>query len=393
MAVFLMLSTLSGVLEVGVVLMVWAAGGKLWEPLAFAAMYQLGNLLFLPEKCSRKKLLAAETAAVILAVAGLWRESAVVSAVQVFLSSLCIQAVRAERKTACPAWLKRTFRIGGFALAPLLAVCGQAALLVCAVLPFLATLAERGGRETERKVQESKEGIQELKKKKQESEDGEPEKEMQMPEQKAQESEREAQMAGYLCAAVRKNGRKRYFSVMIFHQMHYFVYTYVILLTAVFLTGSMAKAVALYALTWVVYLIPQWAVERSGFSRPVAVFFVCHIGLAVMMGALAAAFWTGNVWLGLAAWMLTGLGGGSVFCIPCLVPEGVYEITASENIGHFLGTVLAAAVAALAGEKTGMVTAGLSCIFVLLAVVAAAVSRTKRAGMCREPAERKRQNR
>lgn len=51
--------------------------------------------------------------------------------IQVMAASMCIQMARAAQKNNCPAWLKRSFRIGGFVLSPVMALWPAATLSVC----------------------------------------------------------------------------------------------------------------------------------------------------------------------------------------------------------------------------------------------------------------------
>lgn len=356
MHTFLLLSLLSGMLELGTVLLAYMDGLPVWAILSMALMYQLGNLLCFPGKHRPDLAVWLSLANLGLYGAGLWLENMppssvwsiptflCVRAVQVALSSLCIQTMRTGRKSACPTWLKRTFRIAGFVLAPLMVLFPHAGMLLCICLPLAASLSER------------------------------------------KTSDKDS--APPQAQAVSPKGLS---AVMIFHQMHYFAYTYIMPLVAAELTKSIYAAAALYGLTWVVYLLPQWFAERQKNPDPQLFFFVCHAWLSLTMGMLAAAFSLGRIRLGFAAWMLTGLGGGSVFCIKSLTPRsGLHNMTLSENIGHFLGTAAAVLIAlAMRNEPgnpltakngPGAMLAGLSCALVLLTLGAAAEHRSKHPG-------------
>ncbi len=321
MGMFLMLSMLSGVLEIGVVLYGFTAGMPVGTVLAMAAMYQLGNLLCLPGRIRPFWTGVIGTLNLCLSVANLYWKQPVVMAGLIALSSFGIQMARAGQKAACPTWLKRLFRIGGFLLAPLMTVCPGLLMVFCAGLPLAAVLCRY---KTGTSVGKEKAG-------------------------------------------------KTLSAVMVFHQMHYFVYTYGLLLYLLGLTGNPKLCAVWFAWTWVVYLLPGWIAERGRRYRPKTLFFVCHSFLAVLMGILTAAVWTDQVRTGFWAWMLTGLGGGSVFCIRRLtVREETCNMTLSENIGHFAGTLVSAGVSFAAGEKAMPVLTALSGIFVCMALAAAA---------------------
>lgn len=350
MKIFLSLSLLSGMLELGAVLWAFTEGLPIWAVLSMALMYQLGNLLCIPGKTRPRLAVWLGLANLALYGAGLWMEntaftpvwplppSLCLRALQIALSSLCIQTVRGEYKAACPTWLKRTFRIAGFVLAPLMVSFPHAGMLLCILLPLGAALSESKAPAPAEPVRDS------------------------------------------------SPAPKGLSATMILHQMHYFVYTYIMPLTVAALTDSIYAAAALYGLTWVVYLLPQRLEKRLTDRLYRTLFFLlCHGALALTMLLLNEAFSLGNIRLGLAAWLLTGLGGGSVFCIKYLTPlSQKRNMPLSENIGHFLGTAAAVLIALNMSkgpedlQSLLMGAAGLgatltiySCIFVMLTLLTA----------------------
>lgn len=321
MATFLLFSFLSGVLELGTVLRYFNEGAPLWKILLMVSMYQLGNLLFLPDRLRPFSARGLGMANGMISVACLYCSSLLLQAFGIVLASLCIQIVRAEHKENCPTWVKRTFRIGGFFVSPLMICYGQASMII---ISFLAAAMIVTGNE----------GMEQKK----------------------------------------RPANQRLSYVMIFHQMHYFIYTYIMPLTVIYLTRSIFLSVFLYVLTWLVYLLPEWVVKKRTWYDAKRIFFICHLFLGVTMAVLSTAFLSENIWAGLCAWMLTGVGGGSVFCIRELTEaDAVCNITLSENIGHFLGTILAAAVAATVTDRVGMTLTGISCIFVCMTLAAAVI--------------------
>lgn len=346
MNAFLLLSLLSGMLELGTVLAAFTEGLPMYIVLSLALMYQLGNLLCIPGKRRPKLSVWLSLANLALLGAGLWLEHAGPMAIrpfspslwvrglQVALSSLCIQTLRGEHKAACPTWLKRVFRIAGFLLAPLMVSFPHAGMLLCVLVPLGIAL-----------------------------------------------SGRKSPAAGPAPSQDSAPAPKGLSAIMILHQMHYFAYTYVMPLVAIELTHSPYAAAALYGLTWVVYLLPQWFSKRLKYRfDPMIFFFVCHAWLALTMILLSGAFLLGSIPLGLSAWMLTGLGGGSVFCIKDLTPlSRSRNMTLSENLGHFLGTATAVLVATTMSKDSGIPLAAtdglgitltrLSSILVLLTLI------------------------
>lgn len=357
MFLFLLLSLLSGVLEIGVILRVYAAGKPMWEILLMGSMYQLGNLLFFPGKIKWYLLQALGILNVCLGLVNLYWDNSVILALQVVLSSLGIQAARAWQKGSCPTWLKRMFRIGGFLLAPLMTIYPREMMLLCAILPLGAVMGSREGRDVAEEAilgkTISQEGVS------RETIPGET-------------ASRETTPGEAISRRVTTG--KGVSVTMIFHQMHYFVYTYSMLLAVLGLTHNPYLGAALYALTWVVYLLPGLAADKKKEYNPRILFLIGHLLLAVVMGGLTAAFLTGNLTMGFWAWMLTGLGGGSVFCIGRLTEKDrTCNMTLSENIGHFAGALVPVLVSLAAGPKMYALLTALSGLFVCMALTSAVV--------------------
>ena len=138
MVQFLTLSLLSGALELGSLF--YALEAQAPVPLLFPLAYQLGNLLFFPVYVTPRRARGLCILGLALATPGI---------PDLFLpallaASLCVQAARAEQKSACPTWLKRTFRIGGFLFSPLTAIL-PGLIMACCLLTAWAALPRRRG--------------------------------------------------------------------------------------------------------------------------------------------------------------------------------------------------------------------------------------------------------
>ena len=130
----------------------------------------------------------------------------------------------------------------------------------------------------------------------------------------------------------------------------------------------------MFALTWVVYLMPQVIAGRFTGVNPRKLFFSCHSFLALTMGVLCIADACGNVPLMFAAWMLSGLGGGSVFCIKSLTPACQRtDLTFSENVGHVAGVLAAILILTVFPSADVPMLTGASCIFVCLTLMSAVI--------------------
>ena len=321
MTTFLLFSFLSGVLELGTVLRYFNEGYPLWNIFLMASMYQLGNLLFLPERLQPSLARGLGMVNGIVSVVCMYSGNLFPEAFGIVLTSLCIQIVRAEHKENCPTWIKRTFRIGGFLFSPVMVFYGPAVMVIISILAAVLIVTGNDGTVQKRRT---------------------------------------------------KNRTISF--VMVYHQIHYFIYTYIMPLTVIYLTKNIYMSVFLYVLTWLVYLLPEWVLKKNARYDAKRIFFICHLLLGVLMAVLSMSFLTENIWAGLCAWMLTGAGGGSVFCIKELTEaNAVCNMPLSENIGHFLGSVLSAVIAAAVTDHIGMTLTGVSCIFVCMTLLAAVI--------------------
>lgn len=327
MITFLTLSLLSGALELGVLFLSCASGRPIWCLLVLPLMYQLGNLMFTPSFFTPRRAAAAGGAGLALLPLSLRLHIPALFAVTVLLASLCIQAARAARKASCPTWLKRSFRIGGFLLSPLMAITPGPVTAACLLVSAIALLlVPDSGKKTAPPPQLT--------------------------------------------------------PVMVFHQMHYFVYAYIMPAWLLSKSGSIVMSAGMFALSWLVYLLPQVIAERATGVDHRAMFFVCHGFLALVMAALcAASALSGSTVAICILWLLTGLGGGSVFCISHLTPAcQAADMTFSENVGHVLGVLAAMLIAAWFPTTILPALTGVSCMFVCLALVFAAHMIVKEVG-------------
>ena len=134
---------------------------------------------------------------------------------------------------------------------------------------------------------------------------------------------------------------------MTVHQMHYFVYCYSMLLIALFVYNSPFAASFWFVANWIPYILTEPLVKLTKTKSWLPFLVGGHILVA---GLLIGMYITVEQY-SLAAmilWALTGFGGGNVFCIKkSLLKYKEYHDQVwvfSENVGHFLGVIIALAV-------------------------------------------------
>lgn len=317
---FLLLSLLSGILELGAVYIGIIEGFPIVLVMILPFFYQLGNLLmnYLPLK--KGVIILLGFAVILLSFFHLNNWCYPAFAVQLVFCSFCIQAGRGLHKKTCPAWLKRSFRIMGFAASPLILFAnGQPILLISLLLSIFPLITST---------------------------------------QKFNSFDKPSKHVNEISL------------VMIFHQIHYFVYTYIMPIWVYKMTNQVYLSAIAFAITWIVYLMPQTIAEKYRKVRYKTVFFLCHTFLAGCLGCMAIFAEYHQPYIVLGLWLLTGLGGGSVFCIRHLSAR--YEninMDLSENIGHVLGPVLAVLIAVIWPGNEFPILLIASCLSVLLAIL------------------------
>lgn len=158
---------------------------------------------------------------------------------------------------------------------------------------------------------------------------------------------------------------------MLVHQMHYFAYCYAVpRLVADIVLGGSAYIGLWFAAGWVSYLSAETLWKRFD---PSIVFLIGHTFLAFVL-ILMWAFQP-SPFASLVFWILSGFGGGSVYCITLMHRSESLDhsrLENSEDLGHLLGVVLAIGLVSFSGEVSVLPLAG-----GLLAIATALLMATK----------------
>lgn len=324
MYIFLILSLLSGVIELGSIYYGIYQSLPLYVIIMLPLFYQVGNILLnlLPQKPIFSFVLAVT--AISITCTNTFKFNIWLIGIQLICCSYCIQYARMQHKQSCPTWIKRVFRVGGFVLAPSMILYNAQivillSLIICLFLLSYSVWIQRQSNKPINEKEHCPKGIS---------------------------------------------------SVMIFHQLHYFVYTYITPIYVYRLTNSFIVSASLFAMTWVIYLLPQAIAEKYKTINHTRMFFICHIFLACCMLIMAISSLNNIPVLFISAWMLTGLGGGSVFCIKHLCTKYQFiNMDLSENIGHFLGPLISVMICYIAHNATVALLTSISTLFVAIALI------------------------
>lgn len=278
---FFLLSTITGFVEVGVVIYAMQQGFSIVQILLLVLAYQFGS--FFPTNISVKKMwriifgIITLAFSVTLCVTPLYG----VFFATILTLSPCLQMARSLQKNTVRTSQKRVFRIIGFGLSPLLS---PFTLLGVSIVTFIIALTQKS---------EFKNSIT-------------------LPKL-----------------------RPQYF-IMVVHQMHYFSYAYILLIIAGKLDNYHGFFTALlFVLSWITYTSAQYIFNGKKYYTYL---INGHVFLVLVISGIAL---TTFVPLKIVLWVLTGFGGGTVFCIKEILKSkrgyDYHALESSENYGHVLG--------------------------------------------------------
>ena len=280
-ALFFLLSTITGFVEVGAVIYAMQQGFSVVQILLLVLAYQAG--CFFPTNISVKKIwililgiltIALSVTLCVIPSFGLFLST-------VFILSPCLQMARSLQKSKVSTAQKRLFRIIGFGLSPLLSPFALLGVSITTLIIVITQKSEFRNSITFPKL------------------------------------------------------RPQYF-IMVVHQMHYFSYAYIMLIIAGKLDNYHGFLTALFfVLSWLTYTSAQYIFkEKKYYTYLIA----GHIFLIFVISSIALIT---SESLKIVLWILTGFGGGTVFCIKEILKEkreyDNHALESSENYGHVLG--------------------------------------------------------
>lgn len=298
--IFLVMSFLSGLFEVGSILWMLGHASVVSAPFLAALSYQLGAAAT-SARVGRFGRTALAILTAFSAVLIFWRADLVCMTVATFFASALINTARMDLgKSEISTTAKRISRVTGFLVAPafLLAWFAPVAFAAAAIFGSAGFLVS------------------------------------------SQVHSR---------ALPTRAGAQKYTPIrlaLIVHQMHYFTYATVIIVS-LFASHSAAQTVLLFTLGWVSYIATPHLIGHR--QEPMSVALVGHLCLPLILLGMWAVPQGGIVWIIL--WVATGLFGGTVVYLTSYarksfsVPEP--ELTALENWGHCLGSVVALVLVAI----------------------------------------------
>jgi hypothetical protein len=125
--------------------------------------------------------------------------------------------------------------------------------------------------------------------------------------------------------------------IMIIHQMHYFSYVYFLFTILLQCLGNFNVALGIIStLGWLSYISVPHILRKEKFTTYC---IIGHVYLSIVLVLLSINLHSYTLMIVL--WVLTGFGGGTVFCISKIqklsFPQKSKDLEFSENIGHIIG--------------------------------------------------------
>lgn len=328
---------ISAIVELGSVFWGIKYGYGIVGILGLALAYQLGNVCrFLVGKRMAKCQDFMLGGTLLISVVLLFADKASVlgyclAFIMFFVFSTFLQNVRSSAQGDIPRWQKRSCRVVGFVLSALLYMLGVYMMLGINVIVLISSaLLEKYDYEG---------WIQNLK-------DG-------------------------------KFG-KRICWAMVTHQAHYFAYTYIMFYLAMQQFENPFVSTLWFAANWVPYTITEPLVQKLKWDKWYTIAIGAHVFNTLVLLGMYLTVDT-NMVFALLLWVLTGFGGGNVFCIRKALAINIkYDKNVwnfSEQLGHVLGVVISVLIVVLGVDLKVSMLVGAGFALITVPIIAYLVKR------------------
>lgn len=313
--IFLFLSIVSGMLELGGIVFGVSLKLPIEYILVIALAYQVGNLFPNPISLNKFGLIIISFISIMmLTFINIIEFKYSLFLMSYIMLNIVVQSMRALKKSDINTSVKRIFRMSGFLIVPFFSI--KIILCISIILFFLSLRLEH-----------------------------------------------DKSMKFKLI-----NPKIKFINiVMIVHQMHYFCYVYfIIILMSSYLDKYKLILGVLFTLGWVSYTSVPHILKKSTYYK-----YLCigHIWLAGILITIVLNI--DNIYAITILWILTGFGGGTVFCInkinKCKDNTSELSMSFSENIGHVLGVAIGLLIFIV--TKSMIYPVILSSIFAIMTVI------------------------
>ena len=297
---------MSGVIELGAVFLGLKLEYSLSGIIGLTLAYQLGNVFrfFVTKRIAKYQDYIALLAVLLSGVILMTRDEKIITyiclCVVLFLYSTVLQNVRSAVQGNIPRWKKRSCRVLGFVLSAMMFIWGPVLLLIfCIILLIYSVSLDHFFYDD------------------------------------------------WLKNWARGKFGERVCWSMVTHQAHYFAYNYIMLVLVMRYFNNPFIASLWFAANWIPYTITEPLVQKLKWDKWYSIALGAHIFNALVLTGMYI-FVDSSITTALLLWVLTGFGGGNVFCIKKALSSAIkYDKSVwsfSEQIGHILGVLVALAV-------------------------------------------------
>jgi len=147
---------------------------------------------------------------------------------------------------------------------------------------------------------------------------------------------------------------------MVTHQAHYFTYTYIMVILIMEYYNNSWITTLWFVANWIPYTITEPLIKKININNWYGLSIVAHLFNAIVL-ILMLLLYNENIIITLSLWILTGFGGGNVFCVKktifCNREYDAYHWNLSEQLGHVLGVMVAILLAMLKIEMCALIVA------------------------------------
>jgi hypothetical protein len=303
---------MSGMVELGSVFWGISQGYSVVKIIGIAMAYQMGNILrfaVTPKIAKFESILAGFVLLLSIGTPFLPADSIIkyiATLVMFMFFSTVLQNVRSSVQGNIPRWQKRSSRVIGFVLSAIVYVANIQSMIVLSLLLLFFSL----------------------------------------------------KTANYSYDNWLSNWRKGAYGervcwAMVTHQAHYFAYNYILLIIVMAAFNNSLIATICFALNWIPYTITEPLIQKLRWRKWKELSILAHVFNAVVLLAMYYMV-SKNIYYTVALWVLTGFGGGNVFCIKKALSDTVkYDKNVwsfSEQIGHVLGVCTALIISFVCNE-------------------------------------------
>lgn len=284
--IFLILSLISGILEVGSIIYGLRLHISVEYIIGLGIAYQIGNLFPIPINLNKTLLIIISFCSIVVSAIYIFTSKYIFLFLTVTFLSLAIQELRAQNKADLNTSIKRTLRILGFLLTIFIS---KYCFLIFSIV--LVGLSMAYYKNNNKKV-----------------------------------------------TFYYPNRMKYIHLIMLVHQLQYFTYCYFIILNVADIVYEKYWVLSLcFVLSWLTYSYIPNLVKGDKYIKYLI------FGHAYLLVILFGMFFSNGI-LKIVFWIFTGFGAGTVFCITELAKKErnfvSSDMTLVENYGHILGIII-----------------------------------------------------